>query len=101
MTKVTRPNVNLLPSIFRTDTNRNFINSTVDQLTQPNAPVKLYGFIGERGDIYKITDQYLTSTTALRSNYQLAPGTVLRNHTFEPQRAVTFDDLLNQWQDQK
>lgn len=98
MTNVTRPNVNLLPSIFRTDTNKNFINATIDQMTQPNTPVKLYGFIGERGDIYNITDQYLTSTTALRSNYQLVPGTVLRNHTYEPQRAITFDDLLNQLQ---
>ena len=57
MTQITRPNYNLLPSIFRTDTNKNFLNATVDQITQPNIPSKLFGYVGERGDIYKITDQ--------------------------------------------
>ena len=66
MTRVTRPNVNLLPNIFKTDTNKNFLNATIDQLTQPNNPNKLYGFIGERGGVYKSSDQYLLSTTALR-----------------------------------
>lgn len=96
MTNISKPNVNLLPNIFRTDTNKNFINATIDQLTQPNTPVKLFGYIGERGGIYNISDQYLSSTTAIRQNYQLVPGTVIRNHTFQPQKAITFDDLLNQ-----
>ena len=96
MTRITNQNVNLLPNIFQTDTNRNFLNATIDQLTTPNNPVKIYGFLGERGGVYKSGDQYLLSNTALRQNYQLVPGTVLKDNTYTPQRAITYDDLLNQ-----
>lgn len=98
MTRVTNENITLLPNIFKTDTNRNFLNATVDQLTQPNIPVKLYGFLGEKGGIYKYSDQYLQSTTALRQNYQLLPGTVVKDPNYKAERAITYDDLLNQLQ---
>ena len=96
MTRIQRPNSSLLPGIFRTDTNKNFLNATLDQLTQPNTPSKIYGYIGDRGGIYGALDQYLQSTTAIRQNYQFVPGTVVNSSLYKPQRAITYDDLLNQ-----
>ena len=36
----------LLPEIFRTDTNKKFLSATLDQLVQPSKLQKIEGFIG-------------------------------------------------------
>ena len=41
-----RESANLLPRIFRTDSNKKFLQATLDQLTQPGTVKKVNGYIG-------------------------------------------------------
>ena len=43
-----RKTVDLLPEIFRTETNKKFLAATLDQLTQEPAVKKTYGWVGNR-----------------------------------------------------
>ena len=70
--------VDLLPPIFQTQTNRQFLSATLDQLTQEPQFKKTQGYIGRRlGPGVTVDQNYVTEPTAQRSNYQLEPG-VLR-----------------------
>ena len=67
-----------LPEIFRTDTNKKFLNATLDQLlTEPNFK-KINGYIGRKfAPTYLTTDSYVKEDDTLRQNYQLEPSTVV------------------------
>ena len=67
-----------LPEIFRTDTNKKFLNATLDQLlTEPNFK-KINGYIGRKfAPTYLTTDSYVKENDTLRQNYQLEPSTVV------------------------
>ena len=74
-----RRSVDLLPQVFRTDTNSKFMSAVVDPLIQPGTLQKTVGYIGRRyGKTYKNSDIYLDTDTTLRSRYQLEPGVVVR-----------------------
>ena len=77
-----RKTVELLPSVFQTDTNDKFMSAVVDPLVQPGVLEKLVGYIGRRyGKTYTGSDVYLDTDATLRSRYQLEPGVVYRDHT--------------------
>jgi hypothetical protein len=67
----------LLPKFFRTDTNRKFLGSTVDQLISPGSVEKINAFVGRRTaksrDLTK-TENYLSDVLPDRENYQLEPA---------------------------
>jgi hypothetical protein len=44
----TRRTVDLLPEIFRTDTNKKFLGATLDQLTQEPNFKRAQGYVGRR-----------------------------------------------------
>lgn len=69
-----------LPEIFQTETNKKFLNATLDQLiSEPNFK-KINGFIGRKfAPTYKTTDNYLNESDPLRQNYQLEPSAVVRD----------------------
>ncbi len=70
--------IDLLPPIFQTQTNRQFLNATLDQLVQEPRFQKSQGFIGRRfGPGVTANQNYVTEPTPTRTNYQLEPG-VLR-----------------------
>ena len=72
-----RRTVDLLPEIFRTSTNRQFLGATLDQLTQEPNLKRTQGFIGRRvGPGVNPADRYVTEPTATRADYQLEPGVV-------------------------
>lgn len=76
-----RRTVDLLPQIFKTDTNSKFMAAVVDPLVQPGVLDKTVGYVGRRyGKTYKGTDVYLDSDNTLRSRYQLEPGVVVKNN---------------------
>jgi hypothetical protein len=87
-----RRTVDLLPQIFKTDTNAKFMAGAVDPLVQPGVLEKTVGYIGKRyGKTFKSTDIYLDSDETLRSRYQLEPGVVLRNN----EKVTDFYDYLD------
>ena len=75
-----RRSVDLLPQVFKTETNSKFMAAVVDPLIQPGTLDKTVGYVGKRfGKTYKGSDIYLDSDDSLRSRYQLEPGVVIRN----------------------
>lgn len=69
--------VEFLPEIFQTPVNRQFLNATLDQLTQEPAFQKTQGFVGRKiGPGVNAADKYVIEPTAERNNYQLEPGVI-------------------------
>ena len=72
-----RKTVDLLPGVFKTETNSKFMAATVDPLVQPGLLQKAVGYIGRRyGKTYNGDATYLDSDNTLRSRYQLEPGVI-------------------------
>ena len=99
-----RRTVQHLPSFYRTDSNQRFLSSTLDPLVQKGSLERLDGFVG-RQDAYtrKVTDRYLTATSADRYAYQLEPAVTYTDKdttSVNPEDQVkftgTYDDYLNQ-----
>jgi hypothetical protein len=87
--------VEFLPEIFQTPVNRQFLNATLDQLTQEPAFQKTQGFVGRKiGPGVNATDRYVIEPTAERNNYQLEPGVVsLEPDTTKIQDVITYPGI--------
>lgn len=82
--------VDLLPEIFRTETNTKFLKATLDQMVQEPDLVRTQGFVGRRsGTGVQSNDNYVVEITDDRVNYQLEPGVV-----FLDSDTSTVRDLL-------
>ena len=69
--------VDFLPEIFQTPVNRQFLNATLDQLTQEPKFEKTQGYVGRRvGPGVNPADRYVVEPTAQRNDYQLEPGVI-------------------------
>ena len=94
-----RRTVDLLPQVFKTDTNDKFMAAVVDPLVQPGVLQKTTGYIGRRwGKTYTGTDIYLDDDTTLRSRYQLEPGVVISNEQGQVENFYDYIDFKNQLQ---
>jgi hypothetical protein len=94
---VQRRTVDLLPEIFRTETNRQFLAATLDQLTaEPNLK-RTQGYVGRRvGPGVNPADNYVTEPTPVRADYQLEPAVTF----FEPETkraldAITYPGMID------
>lgn len=91
-----RRTVELLPSIFRTETNSKFLGGVLDPLVQPGLLEKTTGYIGRRyGKTVRSADVYLDDDQTLRSRYQLEPGVITRKLD-KIESFVDYIDLKNQ-----
>jgi hypothetical protein len=92
-----RKTVDLLPEIFRTDTNKKFLAATLDQLTQEPAVKKTYGWVGSRvGPGVNPADNYVVEPTATRTNYQLDPGVIFyKTETKRAIDAITYPGMID------
>ena len=90
--------IQFLPEVFRTDTNRKFLNATVDQLINEPQLKKINGYIGRKlAPSYKITDSYITEPTSDRQNYQVEPSLVIKDPiTNTVEFVTTYPDIINQ-----
>lgn len=71
---------NLLPEIFRTNTNSKFLSATLDQLVTEPEFKQISGYIGRKfAPGFKGIDTYIKEPTALRADYQLEPSVVYKN----------------------
>ncbi len=94
-----RRSVDLLPQVFKTETNSKFMAAVVDPLIQPGALDKTVGYVGKRfGKTYKGNDIYLDSDDSLRSRYQLEPGVVIRDNRNVVENFYDYIDFKNQLQ---
>lgn len=86
-----------LPEVFRTETNKKFLNATTDQLlSEPNL-VRVSGYIGRKlAPSFKVTDSYVTEPTQDRQNYQVEPTIIIKNPVNEKlEFATTYADITN------
>ncbi len=69
--------LNFLPDVFKTQTNSQFLQATLDQLVaQPNT-MRIEGYIGSKfGYGINAKDYYVVEPTKVRTDYQLDPGVV-------------------------
>ena len=92
-----RSTSDLLPRFFRTQSNKKFLSSTVDQLTQPGQVEKINGYIGRKAaKAYNVNDNYLGDVTTNRQNYQLEPASVIKNNIGEIEFYNDYNDYVNQ-----
>jgi len=76
-----RRTVELLPTVFQTDTNDKFLSGVLDPLVQPGVLDKVVGYIGRRyGKTFNGSDIYVDTDDTLRSRYQLEPGVIYKTH---------------------
>lgn len=69
--------INLLPDIFQTPVNAEFLSATLDQISNPPITNKIQGYIGNKfGNGVDATDFYVTEPNKIRTDYQLEPGVV-------------------------
>jgi len=89
--------IQFLPEIFRTDTNKKFLNATVDQLTSEPNLIRSTGYIGRKlAPSYKATDSYITEPTKIRQDYQLEPSVIIKDPiTGDLTFATTYIDIVN------
>jgi len=89
--------VEFLPEIFQTDTNRQFLAATLDQLVQEPAFRKTQGFIGRKiGPGVNPNDKYIVEPDKTRADYQLEVGIVsLESDTNKIQDVMTYPGLLD------
>ena len=83
--------LDFLPEVFRTESNRQFLNATLDVLTaQPNLN-RVQGYIGTKyGYGVNADDKYVVEPTVGRSNYQFDPSVVFLKP--DTQQATDFID---------
>jgi hypothetical protein len=69
-----------LPKYFRTNTNRKFLDATIDQFNSDGVAEKIDAFVGKReAKAVDINDNYLDEISSLRKNYQFDPVSVYRD----------------------
>lgn len=88
--------LDFLPSIFRTETNQQFLSATLDVLVkQPNLK-RVEGFIGNKyGYGVEPTDKYVVEPTKTRSDYQLDPSVVfLKPNTQTTQDFINYTGIV-------
>ena len=89
--------INLLPEIFRSETNKKFLAATLDQLTAESQTVRLESYIGRKdAPTYRPKDTYIKENTTARQNYQLEPSVVGKNSDGTISSYTSYQDLLQQ-----
>jgi hypothetical protein len=90
--------VDLLPQIFQTDANRQFLAATLDTLTQEPKFKKTQGFIGRTvGPGVNPLDRYVVELDKTRQDYQLEPAIVSLDpsDTTKVQDVMTYPGILD------
>jgi hypothetical protein len=89
--------VDFLPEIFQTETNKQFLSATLDQLVQEPRFELSEGFIGLRtGSGVNANDQYVIEPTVSRENYQLDPAVVITDpNNNQAIDALTYPGMID------
>ena len=89
--------VDLLPEIFRTETNKKFLAATLDQMIQPSKLRRVQGYIGKRYGIgVDQNDKYVIEPDKERTDYQLEPTVVYKTAgTQKTKDLLTYPGLID------
>ena len=91
-----RQSVNHLPKYFRTPYNKKFLESTIDQLTQPGKVEKINGYYGRKiTKPYVVDDVYIGDINKERINYQLEPATFIKDDFDNVEYFADYNDYLH------
>jgi hypothetical protein len=92
-----RRTIDFLPEIFKTQTNKRFLNATVDQLIQEPKMTRMSSFIGraEGSSVYKQGDAYIQEGDPLAQYYQLEPATVIRQRIYGVDKEYKVSNVYN------
>lgn len=88
--------LDFLPEIFQTDSNKQFLNATLDVLTKAPSLTKIDGYIGKKYG-YGVNSNltYLTEINQERSNYQLEPSVVfLKEDTQKAKDLINYPGIV-------
>jgi len=84
-----------LPRYFRTDANKKFLGSTLDQFANSGVVEKLSGFVGRReAKAVSVDDNYVDDINAFRNNYQFEPATVYEDKFGNAKFYKDYKDLI-------
>jgi hypothetical protein len=86
-----------LPKFYRTDSNKKFLQATIDQLTRPGTVKKINGFIGrETAKATTGDDIFINAANSVRQRYQLEPGFVVKDSLDNTTFFKDYQDYINQ-----
>lgn len=86
----------LLPYRFRTQANKKFLRSTLDQLISEGGLEHISGYIGRKYDsAYHLEDNYVSSPDVLRSFYQLEPAIIRKDNNGDVLSHIDYIDFIN------
>lgn len=92
-----RQSAEMLPRYFRTNVNKKFLESTLDQLLQPGVAEKLNGYFGRRtAKAFKKDDNYVPDIEPRRENYQLEPVAVIKDNLDNVTFYKDYNDYIGQ-----
>ena len=92
-----RKTADLLPRFFRTEANKKFLESTLDQLTQPGVAEKVNGYIGRKNaKAFTVDDSYIEEVSSDRENYKLEPALVIKDNNDNVTFYKDYNDYVNQ-----
>jgi hypothetical protein len=95
--KSTNISASLLPGIYRTDTNKKFLQATVEQLTQRGTVSKINGYIGrQNAKATNGNDVFIEAADPTRQNYQLEPSMVINDQQGNNIFFKDYQDYINQ-----
>ena len=88
---------NFLPNFYKTDTNKKFLQATIDQVVQPGSVKKINGFIGRKSSkTASGSDVYLDAPSAQRQHYQLEPSFTVKDPLGNTTFFKDYIDYINQ-----
>lgn len=89
---------NFLPKTFQTDTNKVWLDSTLDQMISKGNLKDYHGFFGSvHGKDRTLNDTYIDieNNSTAKQISQLQPGIVLKNNNNNITNTLTFEDVVN------
>ena len=88
---------NFLPRFYKTDTNKKFLQATLDQLIVQGTVKKINGYVGRQNSKATLgKDIFLAAPTNSRQNYQLEPGMVIKDTLGNTTFFKDYQDYINQ-----
>ena len=92
-----RKSESLLPRYFRTEVNKKFLQSTLDQLVQPGVAEKLNGYYGRKiSKAFTPADNYINDISKAREDYQFEPATIIKDELDNVVFYKDYNDYINQ-----
>lgn len=92
----TRKTINFLPEIFKTETNKKFLNATLDQLISEPELTRLNGFVGRKfSSTFLPSKNYVAEAIDNRRNYQFEPAVVVKNASNRLDLYTDYQDLID------